>query len=423
MNKILTVAIREFIETVKTKTFLFSSVLLPLGMAGLIFGAQEIADLTEQQQQPTRILLVADETDAVLPALQSVITTYNEANKNRRLKFTPVDTTLDNETLQQRVDEQRANAPPDTNEIAYGYLRITPGALAGEAPVELGRVDNQLRIGRIIEDQVNAAIRSVRFAQSGLDPAQIMRLLAEVDFREIDLTSGEEVTGDTFARLMTPFAFMFFLFMGIMTISQGLLTSVIEEKNSRVMEVLLSAVSPTQLMAGKILGMVSVGVLLLSVWGGVGYAGAQASDLGYLVNAYRLGWLVAYFIPGFLLMAGFLAAVGSVCNTLKEAQSLSFPVTILTIIPMMLWWQISDQPMGILALTLSYIPPITPFVMILRICAAPDISVLELILTQVILWAFVFFIIWAAGRIFRVGVLMYGKAPNPREMLRWFRYA
>jgi ABC-2 type transport system permease protein len=215
---------------------------------------------------------------------------------------------------------------------------------------------------------------------------------------------------------------MFLLFMGTMTISQGLLTSVIEEKSSRVVEVLLSAVSPTQLMAGKILGMVCVGALLLTIWGAVGYGGAQARDMGDLVTPYRLTYVVLYFVPGFLLISAFLAAVGAACNTIKEAQSMAAPLTILSLLPIMLWWLIMLNPNGVFSIILSYIPPITPLVMILRICADPEIAIIEVIATLVLLWLSVLFTIWLAGKIFRVGVLMYGKPPSLKELLHWLRY-
>ncbi|GAG35303.1 unnamed protein product, partial [marine sediment metagenome] len=245
---------------------------------------------------------------------------------------------------------------------------------------------------------------------------RVTRLQSPVGFRQVDVTSGQETTGSELTRFMTPFAFMFLLFMGTMTISQGLLTSVIEEKSSRVVEVLLSAVSPTQLMGGKILGMVGVGAVLLTIWGGVGYGGALARDMSYLVTPYQLTYLVLYFVPGFLLTSAFLAAVGAACNSIKEAQSMAAPLTLLTIVPMMLWWAITQNPNSTLSIVLSYIPPITPFVMILRVCADPEIPIIEIVATQAVLWVSVLLTIWLAGKIFRVGVLMYGKPPSPREL-------
>lgn len=415
MRKILTVAAREFLETVKTKTFFFSSVLVPGLIIVLIFGSQWIAEVAQREELPTRHLAVIDQTAAVFNELAELVDQHNQKVPQRKLAVERIaGEDADIDALRARVAEGEL----------YAYLVIPPEVIAGEGTCEFGRNDSQLEAGERIRRLLNDAIVQVRFEQADppLDLQRIRGLQQRVAFRQVDVETGQETTGDELTRFMTPFAFMFLLFMGIMTISQGLLTSVIEEKSSRVVEVLLSAVSPTQLMAGKILGMVLVGVVLLAIWGVVGYGGVQARGMGYLVRPYHLVYLVLYFVPGFLLASAFLAAVGAACNSIKEAQSMAAPLTLLTIVPMMLWWAITQNPTSILSVVLSYIPPITPFVMILRICADPDTPIVEVIVTLLLLWASVLATIWAAGKIFRVGVLMHGKPPSLRELLHWLRY-
>jgi len=416
MSKILTVAVREFIETVKTKTFFISSVIIPGLIIALVLGSQRIAEMAEREEVPTRHIAVVDQTDVVFDGLGRKVEEHNEKTPQRKFAVERVtDEAARVETLRDRV----------TRGEIYAYLVIPRETIAGDASCELGRKDSQLQAQLDLQRMVNGAVIGARFerADPPIDLERIRELQKNVDFRDIDVKTGQETTGTELTRFMTPFAFMFLLFMGTMTISQGLLTSVIEEKSSRVVEVLLSAVSPTQLMAGKILGMVAVGAVLLTIWGTVGYGAARARDMAYLVTPYHLTYLVLYFIPGFLLMSAFLAAVGAACNTIKEAQSMAAPLTILTIVPMMLWWAITQNPTSALSIVLSYIPPITPFVMILRICADPETPILQVITTLLLLWLCVLGTIWVAGKIFRVGVLMYGKPPSPKELLRWLRYA
>jgi ABC-2 type transport system permease protein len=416
VSKILTVAVREFIETVKTKTFFISSVLIPGLIIALILGSQRIAELAEKEEVPTRHVAVVDQTGGVFDGLARKVEEHNKKTPQRKFAVErAAGEAARVETLRDRVRR---------GEI-YAYLVIPAGTVADEASCEFGRKDSQLQAQLDLQRMVNEAVVATRFerADPPVDLERIRKLQASVGFRDVDVRTGQETTGTELTRFMTPFAFMFLLFMGTMTISQGLLTSVIEEKSSRVVEVLLSAVSPTQLMAGKILGMVAVGAVLLTIWGTVGYGGARARDMGYLVTPHHLTYLVLYFVPGFLLMSAFLAAVGAACNTIKEAQSMAAPLTILTIVPMMLWWAITQNPTSALSIVLSYIPPITPFVMILRICADPETPIAEVIATLALLWAAVVFMIWAAGKIFRVGVLMYGKPPSPKELIRWLRYA
>jgi len=136
-----------------------------------------------------------------------------------------------------------------------------------------------------------------------------------------------------------------------------------------------------------------------------------------------LGVAVLYFVPGFLLISAILAAIGSACNELKDAQSMVFPLSLLTLIPMLFWFYIVESPNSVISLALSFVPPITPFIMILRICADPDTPAWQIAATLVVLWGSVLVAIWAAGKVFRVGVLMYGKPPSVRELLRWVRYS
>ncbi len=148
--------------------------------------------------------------------------------------------------------------------------------------------------------------------------------------------------------------------------------------------------------------------------------GAAWSDL---VRGYRIVVALLYFVPGYLLMAALMAGIGSACNDLKEAQSMIFPLSLLTMIAMIFGFYFLEHPNSPWSVLLSHIPLITPFVMVLRVCADPDTPVWQIVTTLGVLWLSVLLAIRAAGKIFRVGVLMYGKPPSPRELLRWLRYA
>ncbi len=423
MSKIATIAFREFLETVRTKAFFLSVFLVPAVIMVFVFGADRIRRLTEKETVPLRRIALLDETGVVAEPLGEWIAEFNRQNPNRPFE------------LEQRPPSADTDALP-AEVLAgdlYAYLLIPADVLtvsvdaaapAGTACV-LGRKDQQLQAGQDLERMINKAVHVARFqaADPPIDLAKVRLLQQKVALANVDVRSGEIGRDDMFVRLLTPFAFMFLLFMGTMQISYGLLTSLLEEKSSRVVEVLLSAVSPLQLMAGKIIGVVMVGVLLLTVWGAVGYFTADARGYGYLIPGRLLLLVGLYFVPGFLLISAFLGAIGSACNTLKEAQSMASPITIINIVPLVLWLPISQSPSSALAVALSYVPPITPFIMVLRVCADPDTPMWQLVTTQIVLWAAVIATVWAAGKIFRVGVLMYGKPPSLKELARWLRYA
>ncbi len=418
MRKILTVAAREFLATVRTKAFLLSVVLMPGLIVGAIYGGEWIEKAARKEQQPLRRVAVVDRAGGVYANMVWQVAAHNAERPNQVFELESVAAGgSDDDVTADLVARVRGGE-------LYGYIVIPADALDGAGACVLARRDNQLRLGQRLETWVREAVIAARLRAEDLDPQRIHAVRERpVSIENVDARTGGPVSEHTMARFMTPFAFMFLLFMGTFGISQGLLTTLIEEKSSRVVEVLLSAVSPTQLLAGKILGLAAVGLLLLGVWGGVGFNSARTYHLGELVNGYRLAIAVLYFVPGFLLISSLLAAIGSACNELRDAQSMVFPLSILTIIPMVCWFYIAEHPAALFSLVLSYIPPITPFVMMLRVCSDPDTPLWQIVSTLALLWASVAVAIWAAGRVFRIGVLMYGKPPTPRELLRWVRQA
>jgi ABC-2 type transport system permease protein len=415
MDKIVTVAIREFVETVRSKAFIIGAVFMPVLMVGLIFGVQKIARRMEVESLPERRIAVVDHA-GVYAGLAAAVEDHNRSMPMRRFALEPLSG--------DEADSAKLAAGVRSGAL-FAYLIIPADAVSGDAKPELGRKETQLQAGEEIEHLVNTAVVGARFArhEPPIDEQRIRQLQRPVDLRLVDVRTGVDATGNKFASVITPFAFMFFLWMGTISVGQGLLTSMIEEKGSRIVEVLLSAVSPIQLMAGKILGMVCVGLLLMSIWTGLGYYAARSQDMEHLVTMSHVGYLALYFLPTFLFSAALQAAIGSVCNTLKDAQSFMTPIVLVNIIPMLLWMPISQNPSSMLSQVLSFVPPISPFVMILRVCSDPGTPIWQIAATLVLCWASVFVMIWAAGKIFRVGVLMYGKPPTPREMLRWLRYA
>lgn len=413
MNKVLLVAVREYLQTVRTRAFIIGAVIMPMLIIGMMFAADMINDAAEKETKPLRTLLVVDATGALRPALERQVAAFNEELPNQPFA-------LQFEAPDARTDEERSTLV--TSGEYYAYLEIPSDILDGGAP-SLARVDTQLKAGRLIGKWVNEAVAAARFERAGLDRAEVLKLQTPVELMEIDLRTGEASSVDNFVKFMVPFAFMFLLYMATVQISFGLLTSVIEEKSSRVVEVLLAAVSPTEIMAGKIIGNVFVGATMLAIWGTAGYLGARSQDAGELVTASQLFYGALYFVPGFLLYASLLGAIGSSCNTIQEAQSMASPVTIIGIVPMVLWWLISQEPHSIISVVLSFIPPITPFVMMLRVSVDPGLPLWQIVATQALLWGCAIAMIFAAGKIFRVGVLMYGKAPSLGELVRWVRYA
>jgi len=219
------------------------------------------------------------------------------------------------------------------------------------------------------------------------------------------------------------FAFVYMMFIGIVGIGQRLLTSLIEEKSSRVIEVLLSAVSPLELMTGKILGLGAAGLTAIAVCGGIMMSAAAWLGLVGSVPVQAVLWFIIYYVLGFLLAASVFAGIGSACNTTREAQQLLTPLMIPFLIPLICWLAIAQRPEGVLATLLSFFPPTAAMTMVLRLAVDPGIGLVQIALSLLVLGLSVPLAMRAAAKVFHTGILMYGKPPRLGELLRWVRQA
>lgn len=280
-----------------------------------------------------------------------------------------------------------------------------------------------VEIQKVIQRQLGAAIVDARLERRGLDPLEVRALTDRPEGIVKTVTESGDKSMNDAAKMLVPAAFMFLLWISTLTCGNYLLTSTIEEKSSRVMEVILSAVSPMQLLTGKILGQMVVGVVILVVYCGLGMAGLVLASMMSLLPLVNLIYLLIYFFIAFFLIASLMAAIGSAVSDVKEAQSLLGPIMVLLMVPLMLWLPILRNPNSMFAQVCSFVPFISPFVMILRLSGSEAVAFWQIpasigfgILTIIIS-------MWVAAKIFRIGVLMYGKPPDLRTLIKWIRMA
>ncbi|REJ86209.1 MAG: ABC transporter permease [Acidobacteria bacterium] len=316
----------------------------------------------------------------------------------------------------------------------FAYIVIGEDPINGEGDsryVSSNLTDDDLQVwfSRLASD----VLRAERLEEKQIDAQTADWIQAPFDMRQAKLgTSGEEedVATQDRVRQWAPVAFVYLLWISVFTVAQMLLTNTVEEKSNKLMEVLLSSVSPLQLMMGKIVGIAATGLAMLGSWAVFFYlatkfvprlTGIDSSlDLSIIVTdpKYMASFFV-YFLLGYLFYAALLVGIGSVCDSLKEAQNLMTPIMLLLFVPLASMVPIGQDPNGLLARVMSYIPPFTPFVMMNRAAGPP--STLEYVLTSALLLASVGVVMWAAAKVFRIGVLMTGKPPKLREILRWIR--
>ena len=332
---------------------------------------------------------------------------------------------------QQEAELQRRLAEGEV--FAYIVLPADPAA-NDAAPARY--VSKNLADQELLDwyaDLATEAVQADRLEAASLDAELFHRIRDPLEFEVRKLGAGgeeEEVALQDRARQFAPIAFAYLLWFAVFGISQMLLTNTIEEKSNRLMEVLLSSVSPLELMAGKILGIAATGLVMISGWAiflvtvvGLGPR-LLGIDLGLDLKAIALDPLfgasfVVYFVLGYLLLAAVLVGIGSLCSNLKQAQNLLAPINIVLMVPLFALWPVNQDPNGTLAKILSFIPPFTPFVMMNRAAGPPQAW--EYVATTVLLVISIAVALWAAAKIFRIGVLLSGQPPKPAEVLRWLR--
>ncbi len=418
VNKILKVAQRDYIETIKTRTFLISIMLTPVLVAAIIFISIRLQKESFSGPRPPRNLAVMNLSNEIAADLDSLFAQYNESHPQRKIilkHYSVEDQDFDGQTKQLKEDVREGKFD--------AYLLIEKGVLENRGKASFyTRNVTDFEFSSTVWHLVNDTVFNTRYRIHNLSPKLIAELHRRVPMDEVDLSAKSEKRRDRFAMSMMPFFFLMFMFFGIFTTNQGFLMSLIEEKSSRVIEVLLSAVTPFQLMAGKILGQSAVGLTLICVYGFAAYVTATYRGMNDVLSVEIAIYFIIYFVLGFVLISSVFAAIGSACNTVKEAQSLMGPIMIFVIIPMVAWFYITQHPEGTLAIVLSFIPTMTPMVMILRIAARPDLSPFQIFASIALLAVSVPVVIWISAKIFRTGILMYGKPPTMRELLHWLRY-
>jgi ABC-2 type transport system permease protein len=464
MSRIIAVAWRDFRMTVLRKAFLFAIIGLPI----LIIGVMAVAVwIMVSHEEPPLVgtIVVATDAEDVIDAV--------------RLEF-------DAERLQEELKEQLQAAKESAEQLmkpgagglgglptepfptglARGEIRITIEPLLATDDAAVRTQRDRVRDGDVlamavvgsdvlakpgpdakapvrfellvtekldadhtslIERRVGEAIIRVRAKRADLDAEEMIALLKRPrsQTRRV-LATGEEASESEDVRelkQLIPMAFMMLIWIATFTAGQHLMMSTIEEKSNRVMEVLLSAVSPLQLMTGKIIGQGGVGLLLLAIYSSLGVGGLLVFAMGHLISIMDLVYLAVYFLMAYFMIASIMAAVGSAVSDIREANTLMAPVMIILMFPLMLWMPIIQAPNGAIATACSFVPPAIPFAMILRLAADEPVPMWQIPVTIVWGYACMLGMIWVAAKIFRVGVLMYGKPPTPLQLLKWMRYS
>jgi ABC-2 type transport system permease protein len=411
--KLWAIVRREYIERVRTKAFVIGTILGPLLMGGMMIVPALAA---RSKGKPLRIA-VLDATGELRGPVEQAL---REATVDGRARFDVQPGASDASEasegeLKQSVLDKRLD----------GYLALPADAISAPAASYYGRnVTNHIDL-RTLERTVSGVLVERRLAGAGLDPREVKDLTRELDMKTIRLSEQGE-REDQGAATILALVLLMILYVSILLWGQAVLTSVIEEKTSRVVEVMASGVPSTTLLLGKLLGVGSAGLTQFLVWSlsllGVSLASASMSAFSMPeVTPLMIGSFVAFFLLGYFFYASLYAAIGASVNTAQEAQSLVFPVMLPIILAMVCFPAVLEAPEGPLAFTTSMIPGMSPLIMFLRIVVLTP-PMWQILLSITLLVLGILAVIWVAARVYRVGILMYGKRPTFPELVRWVRH-
>jgi ABC-2 type transport system permease protein len=289
------------------------------------------------------------------------------------------------------------------------------------------------RLSSAIQTSLNDAIRQQEYATRNINIQQVravQRTRMPVSQLDPNKAAGDEAVSfaDTF-RQWAPMGFVYLIFISLMQSVQYLLSNTIEEKSNRIIEVLLASVTPSELMMGKLLGIGATGITTIVAWIVSFFVFLQVyqsvetamiSDiLAVLLSSELLPYFVFYYLCCYALYAGIFLAIGSLCNTLKEAQSLIMPLMLILVVPVLTMSFVAQDPNGTMARIMSWIPLFTPFTMMNRAAAQPPM--IDVVGTTILLLICVIAVLWLSGRIFRQGILRTGQPPRIVELWRMLR--
>ncbi len=275
----------------------------------------------------------------------------------------------------------------------------------------------------VLFESIRQALVNARVRASNLDVAAIEATLrVRRPTATIVTATGEQQSLPVF-RAMLPFALALLMFMGVIVGGQTLMTSTVEEKSSRVVEVLLAAVSPFELMAGKLIGQLGIGLLTTGVYLALGILALFSFSMLGLLDPMLILYLLVFFLITYLVFGALMMAIGAAVNQMAEAQSMMGPIMILMMLPYMLSPMIGRAPNSTFAVAVSFIPPINTFAMMSRLASDTPPPAWQVWLTVLVGLGAACGAIWFAAKVFRIGLLMHGKPPNFATLVRWARAA
>ncbi len=438
-SKLWAIVRREYIERVRTRWFMIATLFAPLFFAGIAFLPLLVINNDARSVAPRVLILDATQQglgELVARSMRVLQSTANDASN------TDVRLVMPDSLVQARADATNEVA----KRLANGYIVLDASTIRGDTVGYAGRRSDSRGDRVTIANAVRSGLMVLRLRQTAVTGATIDSVVSTpVPVVRAQAINDNGIDISTPAKAIIATIVAFFLYMSILLYGQNMLSGVIEEKMSRVSEIVISSVKPETLLAGKVIGVTAVGLTQTLVWvgGTVAMLSARAiifgapavakansagagggfatSDMLAAVIATPWSWValvMVFFLLGLLFYGALYAAVGSTVGSEQDARQAAFPVVMLLVLTAVLISPTIQNPTSTLAVTMSLLPFSAPIILPMRM-AITNVPTSQVVASLAILIASCFGAIWLAGRIYRVGLLMYGKRPSLGELRRW----
>lgn len=412
LKKIFAVSKWEFIERVKTKTFIVSLILTPLIL--IIFTIMPTF-LAETGSRAIETIGLIDTSGVYLPLMREKLEKFrlpdgqpNYILLNLSGKNTPIEDLIadaDSKILEGRLEGYIMIYHINEDSLMLEYRSKKSGSL-----YDIQR----------FEEAFNEIRFNLKLTERGIDPEIVELISRKINIRQVKIEeAGKETNVNFFATFFSSIVFLMLLMMMIIYSGGMLIRSLVEEKSSRLIEILISSCTPYELIAGKILGLGALGITQIIIWALVSLTLVSSSLIPPQIFNNILPILV-YFLLGFIFYTSIFVGVGSIVTSEQEAQMITTYLSLILIFPVVFAITIFDNPNSSLINILMYIPLTLPSVMILRLNITP-VNIWEILITITIMVLSIYITILLSAKIFRIGILSYGKRPSVKELLMWLK--
>jgi ABC-2 type transport system permease protein len=421
---------REYLTKVRTKSFIISTLAMPL-IIGVFILPGKLATL---RMGGTRHIVVvsADQTlaEKVQQELQASQASSNakpddDSDKSARELSGKYVVEISNDLSDNERDRLRDRM---ASKQIDGYLWLGPEQLASRSVIYGRRETGDFIDQSAVRSALHNAFVTEVLSQHGMSGEQAADVLKDVNIEVVQVQGGQEKKINAGAAFAATFAMMLLLYMTLLFYGVAVMRAVVEEKSSRILEVLLSSVTPRQLMAGKVIGVGAVGISQIAIWGAMAAVfaapGAMAADLfrKAQISPWSIVAFGVFFLLGYALYATMYAALGAMVNTEQEGQQMQIIIMLPLILAISLAMMIIRDPNGPMATWISMVPFVSPIIMYLRIMVQTP-PLWQIGLSIGLLVATIYGLVVLCSRIYRVGILMYGKRPTLPEIMKWIKYA